>query len=91
MVLPLGESIEAAVLQELTVAQIEELRRTMAGLVQRTEEIFSDDRDWRSFVASQDLSGHFKSVQFPKKTTSHQIMSSLQDRLVKACRENLGS
>ena len=52
MVLPLEESIKTAILRELTVVQIEELRRTMAALVQRTEEILSDDRDWRSFVAS---------------------------------------
>ena len=52
MVLPLAESLEAAILQELTVAQTEELRRTMAVLVRRTEEILSDDRDWRSFIAS---------------------------------------
>ncbi len=52
VVLPLAEAIEAAILEELTVAQTEELRRTMAALVQRTEEILSNDRDWRSFVAS---------------------------------------
>lgn len=52
MVLPLAESLEAAILQELTVAQTEELRRTMAVLVRRTGEILSDDRNWRSFVAS---------------------------------------
>ena len=49
---PLVASLEAAILQELTVAKVEELRRTMAALAQRTEEILSDDRDWRSFVAS---------------------------------------
>ena len=35
VVLPLAESIEAAILQELTVEQSKELRRTMAALVQR--------------------------------------------------------
>lgn len=52
VVLPLAESIEAAILQELTVEQSKELRRTMAALVQRTEVILSDDRNWRSFVAT---------------------------------------
>ena len=52
VVLPLAESIEAAILEELTAAQTEELRRTMAALVQRTEVLLADDRDWRSFVAT---------------------------------------
>ena len=52
VVLPLAESIEAAILEELTVAQTEELRRTVAALVQRTEVVLSDDRDWRSFVGT---------------------------------------